>query len=77
MVQPIDTRTSPGNDEIDLLDLISTLWQRKLLIVLIAALGFAGAYGASLLMKEEWRSTAMVVGPRVANTGEILDVNRT
>ena len=77
MAESNHARVTPANDEIDLLDLISTLWQRKFLIVLIAALGFAGAYGASLLMKEEWRSTAMVVGPRVANTGEILDVNRT
>ena len=76
MAESNHARVTPANDEIDLLDLISTLWQRKFLIVLIAALGFAGAYGASLLMKEEWRSTAMVVGPRVANTEALLDYKR-
>ena len=76
MAESNHARVTPANDEIDLLDLISTLWQRKFLIILIAALGFVGAYGASLLMKEEWRSTALVVAPRVANTEALLDYKR-
>lgn len=78
MAEPVNTpvRATTASDEIDLLDLVSTLWQRKFLIIIIAALGFAGAYGLSLLMKEEWRSTAMVVRPQVTNTGELLEKHR-
>lgn len=63
-------------DEIDLLDLISTLWAQKFLIILIAALGFGGAYGLSLLQTEEWRSTAVVVAPRLGDTEEFIEKNR-
>ena len=70
-VHQVDT-----SDEIDLLDLISTLWRRKFLIIFIAALGFGGAYGLSLLQTEEWRSTAVVVAPRLANTEELIEKHR-
>lgn len=65
-----------SSEEIDLLELVTTLWQRKILIMLIAVLGFLGGYGISLLIPEQWRSTAFVVGPRIANTEELLEQHR-
>lgn len=72
----VDHAVITSSDEIDLLELFNTLWKRKFLIILIAALGFWGAYGLSLLKKEEWRSTANVVAPRLANTTELIEKNR-
>lgn len=72
----VSKHTINTNDEIDLLDLISTLWKRKFLIILIAAIGFWGAYGLSLLMQEKWRSSAIVVAPRIINTEELLEYKR-
>ena len=78
MAQPNSAPTQIVNtsDEIDLPDLISTLWKRKFLIIFMTALGFGGAYGLSLLQTEEWRSTAEVVAPRLANTEELIEKNR-
>ena len=75
--QAATQHTSHSSDEIDLLDLLHTLWKGKLLIILIAAIGFLGAYGLSLLMKEEWRSTASVVAPRLSNASEFIEKNRS
>ena len=75
--QAATQHTPHSSDEIDLLDLLHTLWKGKLLIILIAAIGFLGAYGLSLLMKEEWRSTARVVAPRLSNTTELIEMSRS
>ena len=75
--QAATQHTPHSSDEIDLLDLLHTLWKGKLLIILIAAIGFLGAYGLSLLMKEEWRSTASVVAPRLSNTTELIEKSRS
>lgn len=74
--QPSIEHNVNSSDEIDLLELFNTLWKGKFLIILIAALGFWGAYGLSLLQKEEWRSSANVVAPRLANTMELIEKNR-
>ncbi|MDO5668232.1 MAG: Wzz/FepE/Etk N-terminal domain-containing protein [Alcaligenaceae bacterium] len=72
----VDHVVMNSSDEIDLLELFNTLWRRKFLIILIAALGFWGAYGLSLLKQEEWRSTAQVVAPKLSNTTELIEKNR-
>ncbi|WOS37733.1 Ferric enterobactin transport protein FepE [Oligella urethralis] len=64
-------------DEIDLLDLLSTLWAHKFLIILFTVLGFAAAYGLSLLQTEQWRSSAAVVAPRLVDTEGLLTEART
>ncbi|SPY08779.1 LPS O-antigen chain length determinant protein WzzB [Oligella urethralis] len=64
-------------DEIDLLDLLSTLWAHKFLIILFTVLGFAAAYGLSLLQTEQWRSSAAVVAPRLVDTEGLVTEART
>lgn len=64
-------------DEIDLLDLLSTLWAHKFLIILFTVLGFAAAYGLSLLQTEQWRSSAAVVAPRLVDAEGLVTEART
>lgn len=68
---------STAQDEIDLLDLLSTLWAHKFLILLFTVLGFAAAYGLSLLQTEQWRSSATVVAPRLIDTESLLNEARS
>ncbi|AVL71158.1 hypothetical protein CEQ07_06825 [Oligella urethralis] len=68
---------STAQDEIDLLDLLSTLWAHKFLILLFTVLGFAVAYGLSLLQAEQWRSSATVVAPRLIDTESLLNEARS
>lgn len=66
-----------NQDEIDVIDLINTLWAQKFLILIIAAVGFCAAYGLSLLQTEQWRSTSVVVAPRLADTENLLAESRS
>ena len=68
---------STAQEEIDLLDLLRTLWAHKFLILLFTVLGFAVAYGLSLLQAEQWRSSATVVAPRLIDTESLLNEARS
>ncbi|WP_432784551.1 Ferric enterobactin transport protein FepE [Oligella sp. MSHR50489EDL] len=76
MVEQNSTNHASQNDEIDLFELFDILWNGKFLIILIAAIGFLAAYGVSLLLTQEWRSSSHVVAPRLANTTELIEKYR-
>lgn len=61
-----------NDDEIDLIELIRVLWNKKLWIILSAFVftGIAGIY--AFTAKEQWTSTAIVVAPRPADLGNLL-----
>lgn len=78
MVEPYNKSNGHNarQDEIDLLELINVLWSNKFLIVFMTTIGFLGAYGLSLLKTEEWRSSAVVVAPRLIDTEKLIEKNR-
>ena len=63
---------SNQNNEIDLIELIKVLWNKKLWILLCACFFtvIAGIY--AFTAKEQWTSSSIVVPPKVANLGDYL-----
>ena len=61
-----------NNNEIDLIELIRTLWNKKLWILLSACFFtvIAGIY--AFTAKEQWTSKSVVIPPKVANLGDYL-----
>ncbi len=61
-----------NNNEIDLIELIRTLWNKKLWILLCACFFtvIAGIY--AFTAKEQWTSKSVVIAPKVANLGDYL-----
>lgn len=61
-----------NNDEIDLIELIRVLWNKKIWIILSAFIftGIAGVY--AFKAKEQWTSTAIIVAPRSTDLGTLL-----
>lgn len=61
-----------NNNEIDLIELIKALWNKKIWILLSAffCTAIAGVYVFSA--KEQWTSTAIVVTPRSTDLGTLL-----
>lgn len=68
---PISTQHT---DEIDLIELIRTIWDKKWWIVLTTFVTtlLAGVY--AFTAKEQWTSRAIVVAPRITDLGNILPV---
>lgn len=64
------------SDEIDLIDLVRVLWQKKLFIILSALIfaTIAGIY--AFTAKEKWTSTAEVISPRVSELGNYLALRK-
>ena len=60
------------SDEIDLIELIKILWNKKLWIILSAFVCTAIAAGYAFTAKEQWTSKSVVVAPKVANLGDYL-----
>ena len=62
------------NDEIDLIELIRALWNKKIWIFLSAffCTAIAGVY--SFTAKEQWTSTAIIVAPRSTDLGHLLPI---
>ena len=60
------------NDEIDLIELIRALWNKKIWIFLSAffCTAIAGVY--AFTVKEQWTSTAIIVAPRSTDLGHLL-----
>ena len=59
-------------DEVDLIELIRTLWKKKLWIILSAFVCTAIAAGYAFTAKEQWTSKSVVIPPKVANLGDYL-----
>ena len=60
------------SDEIDLIELIKILWNKKLWIILSAFVCTAIAAGYAFTAKEQWTSKSVVVAPKLANLGDYL-----
>ena len=60
------------NDEIDLIELIKVLWNKKIWILLSAFLGTAIAGVYAFTAKEQWTSTAIIFAPRSTDLGNLL-----
>ena len=61
-------------DEVDLIELIRTLWKKKLWIILSAFICTTIAAGYAFTAKEQWTSTAVIVAPRSTELGKLLSV---
>ena len=61
-----------NNNEIDLIELIKALWNKKIWILLSAffCTAIAGVY--AFTAKEQWTSTAIIVAPRSTDLGHLL-----
>ena len=64
------TEKSLKNDEIDLIELISILWKKKLWIILSSFIftAIAGVY--AFTAKEQWTSSAEVIAPRTLDLSD-------
>ena len=61
-----------NSSEIDLIELIRTLWNKKLWIVLSAFFCTAIAAGYAFTAKEQWTSKSVIIAPKVSNLGDYL-----
>ena len=70
------TEKSLKNDEIDLIELISILWKKKLGIMLSSFIftAIAGVY--AFTAKEQWTSSAEVIAPRTMDLGDYFLVRK-
>lgn len=66
--------TEKRNDEIDLIELIKVLWNKKIWILISAFIftAIAGVY--AFTAKEKWTSNATVIGPRITELGNLLPI---
>ncbi|MCK3654802.1 chain length determination protein [Pasteurellaceae bacterium Macca] len=64
------------HDEIDLIDLITLLWKKKLIIVLTTFVFtlLAGVY--AFTAKEKWTSQAEIIAPRIHDLGNYMNVKK-
>lgn len=70
------TTQSLQNDEIDLLELIRTLWKHKVQIIVITALTTLLAAMYAFTAKQQWTSKATVIAPRLTDMGDYLAIRR-
>lgn len=70
------TTQSLQNDEIDLLELIRTLWKHKVQIIVITALTTLLAAMYAFTAKQQWTSKAIVIAPRLTDMGDYLAIRR-
>ena len=70
------TEKSLKNDEIDLIELISILWKKKLWIIIssFTFTAIAGVY--AFTAKEQWTSSAEVIAPRTLDLGDYFSVRK-
>ncbi len=61
------------NDEIDLIELLFSIWKHKWWIVIFTAVFAFVSVGYALLAPEEWTSRAEIVQPEVSDIGFYLD----
>lgn len=63
-------------NEIDLVDLLHSLWDKKHWIMLWAMIGAALAGVYAFTAKEQWTSKAEVIEPRLSDVGEYLKLRK-
>lgn len=65
-----------SSDEIDLIEIIRVLWDKKVWIILTTFITtlLAGIY--AFTAKEQWTSKAVVIAPKLTELGEYLNVRR-
>ena len=61
-----------NNNEIDLIELIRTLWNKRFGFYYRLFLGTAIAGVYAFTAKEQWTSTAIIVAPRLTDLGNLL-----
>ncbi|EFM89361.1 Wzz-like protein [Actinobacillus pleuropneumoniae] len=70
-------QASPSsNEEIDLIELILVLWNKKLLIAAVTFIFTALAAVYAFTAKEKWTSQAEVITPRVTDISEYLSLRK-
>ena len=65
-----------NNNEIDLIELIKALWNKKIWILLSAFLGTAIAAGYAFTAKEQWTSKAEIIAPRILDLGTYFNLRK-
>ncbi len=73
----MNTQTQPMDDEIDLLDLLQTLWQKKLIIIAFAILGAIIGVAVALTLPQQWKSVAYLSAPQVRLAQDYTNKYRT
>ncbi|OOF53793.1 chain length determination protein [Rodentibacter genomosp. 2] len=70
------TDVTNNNDEIDLIELIKVLWDKKIKILLSALVCtlIAGVY--AFTAKEQWTSKAEVIEPKISDLGEYFNIRK-
>ncbi len=68
-----NTQFSYNDDEIDLIELILSIWQKKWWVVLIVVIFAVGSIGYALMAKEQWTSRAEIIAPNIKEMGKYLD----
>ncbi|NBH74435.1 LPS O-antigen chain length determinant protein WzzB [Rodentibacter pneumotropicus] len=72
----MNNTNAANNDEIDLIELIKVLWNKKIWILLSAFVCslIAGVY--AFTAKEQWTSKAEVIEPKISDLGEYFNVRK-
>ncbi|WP_273404312.1 LPS O-antigen chain length determinant protein WzzB [Actinobacillus porcinus] len=72
----MSTLSEQRNDEIDLIELIKVLWDKKVWILISTFLftAIAGVY--AFTAKEQWTSTAEVIEPKVSDLGTYFNIRK-
>lgn len=72
----MNNTNAANNDEIDLIELIKVLWNKKIWILLSAFVCtlIAGVY--AFTAKEQWTSKAEVIEPKTADLGEYFNIRK-
>ncbi|MBF0784793.1 chain length determination protein [Muribacter muris] len=73
---PAQPQTTSSNDEVDLLELLKVLWDKKvwLLISTFVFTTIAGIY--AFTAKEQWTSQAEVIAPKVSDIGSYFHIRK-
>ncbi len=68
-----NTQFPYNDDEIDLIELILSIWQKKWWVILIVIIFAVGSIGYALMAKEQWTSKAEIIAPNIKEMGKYLD----
>ena len=70
------SKMNSANDEIDLIELVKTLWDKKIWIIIstVICTAIAGIY--AFTAKEQWTSKAEVIAPKVTDLGSYFNVRK-
>lgn len=70
------SKMNSANDEIDLIELVKTLWDKKIWVILSTFVftALAGVY--AFTAKEQWTSKAEVIAPKVTDLGTYFNIRK-